>query len=260
MQNFTTTSWNVQGTWNITGHTSLTKVQAELQTAYADVIALQEAEHVKSALQNIYPRNTYNLFVPKSKNNHNVIASKYPIINGREIVFPNWGQKRQLENATTVNLQMHDKTLRIYNCHFPIFRAGPALRLKQLEYIFEDNNDHTGPTIICGDLNTTIPAPGMLRAIIKAWHLEPNSDMVIHNKFLKVAEQETFSQTLTQNGFTEVLSLKTPTWSPFKTEHLELFNLKLDWFMVKGLKTQHIKLGDYVSDHKLIQVTCNIVI
>lgn len=264
MQTISILSWNIQGDTNITGHTRFSKVKPYLQATPADILILQEALHAQTLLSSIGSLRPYNTYIPESntrpKNgfNHSVVLSSYPIQAASELVFPDWGQQRYLENVTKVDVHIGKHILRIYNCHFPIFRTGIATRVKQLEYVLADSLTHTGPTIICGDLNTTTPKDGWRKRIIQTWHMQPGIDAMVDGVKVKTDERELFNTILRRHDFTEVLNIDTPTWSPFKTKNWELFDLKLDWFAVKDLVVVDYTLGKYVSDHRSIKVQLQI--
>lgn len=84
--------------------------------------------------------------------------------------------------------------------------------------------------------------------------MQPAADAMVNGKEITVDERELFNAILRAHGFTEVLNIGTPTWSPFKTKYWELFGLKLDWFAVKNLTMTDYALGEYVSDHRSIEV------
>ena len=267
MQNVSVLSWNIQGKVNITGYTFFNKVKSHLISYSPDIIALQEMCDAEKILKNIQAFKKYNMFIPKfnrggdSRNpgfNHNVLLIKYPILRADEITFPQWNQNAPLENCTRADIQLNNQVLRIYNCHFAIFKVGIATRLKQLEYILSDSRSHKGPIIICGDMNVTIPKMGWNRKVIARWHQEPAQEMSINGTLIDYDERELFDKTISQYGFEEVLDLYTPTWSPFKSKIWEMFKLKLDWFMVKNVEVTNVKLGDYVSDHRPIEVQCRL--
>lgn len=262
MQDFSITSWNAQRELNYTGYTSYKKFKSYVKTFDTDIILLQEMCNAKEYLKNIPELEAYNVFIPKinispanriPSYNFNVILSKYPILKTEEVVFPQWSNHRVLQNCTRVDIQLNDKILRIYNCQLPIFRAGIETRLKQLEFILSDAKNHSGPVIICSDMNTTIPKIGWKRWIISHWHHEPYNEMLV-----EYDERKLFNETIKKYGFRECLNLGTPTWSPWKSKIWEMFNLKLDWFIVKDLEVTNIKLGEYVSDHKSIEANCRV--
>jgi endonuclease/exonuclease/phosphatase family metal-dependent hydrolase len=252
MTQFSVLSWNIQGEWNLTGHTPHRKIRPHLLNSTADIIALQECKNAKKLFKDPEVLQNYHSFIPAS--NHSIILSKYPILRAAEVMFPRWNRKGNLESCSRADIQIGHAAVRIYNCHFQIVRAGPALRLKQLEYLLADAQNHRGPIILCGDLNTTIPQNGWNRRIIKNWHMQPKRDMVVDGKFMEHDERELINRAAANYGFREVADLSIPTWSAFKTKRWEVFKLKLDWFMVKGLNVAGYKLGQYVSDHKAIEV------
>lgn len=262
MKTISVVSWNIQGKINLTGHTSYRKIRRDLLRSTADIIALQECCDLDKMFQEKAIVKKYKIFVPTGHRkrvnnnpgyNHNVVLSRFPITHGSDVVFPIWNQKRYLENATRADIKIKDKILRLYNCHLTIFRVGTATRLKQLEHILEDSKKHDGPTIICGDMNTSIPEPGWKRMLIKSAHLEPKHDLLWRGRPIKTDERELFYNKIIKHGFQEALNLHLPTWSPIKSELWQMFNLKLDWFLVKDLEVLHARLGKYISDHKAIQ-------
>lgn len=185
-----------------------------------------------------------------------MLLSKYPFLRADEIIFPPENHNVPLENCIRSDIRINDQILRIYNCHLGIYKVGITTRLKQLEHILSDARGHYGPTIICGDMNVTVPKTGWNRRIITLWHQEPKQEMSVNGKFIDYDERELFNETINRYGFKEALDLYTPTWSPFKSKHWELFNLKLDWFIFKNLGTTDIRLGDYTSDHRAIFAEC----
>ena len=267
MEKFSVLSWNVQGKTNPTGHTSYKKVLAELSKSDFDIIVLQEMSGAERKLKKFQAENPYNIFISKlnknswlNKNgfNHNVVLSKHPIINAQEIIFSDFSKKRLLENCLRTDIKIKDKTLRLYNCHLAVYKAGPAVRLKQLEFILSDSQNHDGPIIICGDLNPIMPKAGLKRNVIRLWHRQPKPEMRIKDELIIKDEWELLNETATKFGFKEALDLSLPTWSPFKSANWEIFKLKLDWFLIKNLGVNNVELGDYISDHRPIKTVCYI--
>ena len=267
MQNFSVTTWNVQKKINFTGFTSLRKIKSHLSEISSEIIILQEMCDAEKAFKKMPFLKSYNSYIPpinKAKEdgvlgyNYNIILSKYPLVKVGEVAFPKWDKKINLQNCTRADIQHDGKVLRIYNCHFIIFGAGPEIRLKQLEHILSDAKDHPGPVIIGGDLNPTIPKIGWDRKIISLFHEEPKREMFIKGKFMDYDERDLFNKTIKKHGFKEVLNLHVPTWSPFKSKIWEPFKLKLDWFLIKGVKINKVHLDDYVSDHRSIKVVCRV--
>lgn len=262
MRQLSVISWNVQGKINWTGYTPFRKILPSLVAEPADIIALQEMCNAERILARTKAFDEYNIVIPEHNTssfhgkpgfNQNVVFSKFPIVDVKEIIFPYFNTKEHLENATRVDLQIDDTILRIYNCHFTIFRAGIATRLNQFIHILEDAAKHNGPTIICGDLNAAMPKKGIKRKVIRLLHQEPKHEMEIDGKFIDGEERQMFYEILRGFDFIETPDLYTPTWSPLKSERFELFKLKLDWFMVKNLKAELIELGKYISDHRAIK-------
>ncbi len=256
-------SWNVQGKINFTGHTPFNKILPYLLISAPDVIVLQEmcdAELKLNKLPNLLKE--YKIYIPefntRKRNgncfNHNVILSKHPVLEFKEIHFPQLNPGVFLESASRADIKINDSVLRIYNCHFGIFRSGIATRIRQLEHILLDAKKYQGPTVICGDLNVTIPKKSLLRHIISLWHQEPKSEMTINGKLIIEDEREIFNKIIVKHGFKEVFNLYTPTWSPFKSKMWELFCLKLDWFVIKNAEVADARLGDYFSDHRPMEV------
>jgi hypothetical protein len=81
----------------------------------------------------------------------------------------------------------------------------------------------------------------------------PLMGFAYREKPIKTDERELFYNKIIKHGFQEALNLHLPTWSPIKSEWWQMFNLKLDWFLVKDLEVLHARLGKYISDHKAIQ-------
>ena len=267
MKKLSIVNWNVQRKDIITGYTSLKKIRAHLETLPADIIILQEMCNAKKAFGNMPFLKSYNIFIPKINErkynrkpgyNFNVILSRYPIVSAEEMVFPNPNSKAVLQNCTRVKIKLNEKHLLIYNCQLTIIKTGMATRLKQLEYILSDARKHSGPVLICGDMNDVVPKSGWKRKIITLWDREPKKEMFVDGKFVDYEEKKLLSETIRKYGFTEALKLNVPTWSPLKSKILEMFKLKLDWFITKNLKVTSIKLDDYITDHKSIEAECSI--
>lgn len=252
MENLSILSWNVQGELNITGYTFPKKRKAYLASHLYDILALQEIP--EKELSYLTGLRGYHI----AACDDNAILSAHPIINSKNLPFPNFNKNVDLGNFLRADIRIGRQILRLYNCHFAIFRVGMATRQKQLEHIIADCKNHAGPVIICGDLNVTVPKIGLNRSIITAWHQEPKQEMLLGGKFIEGDEREAFSQLANTHGFKEVLDLYTPTWSPFKSEVWELFKLKLDWFLTKNLIVSKAALGEYVSDHRPIIIECQI--
>lgn len=262
MRKLSIVNWNVQRKNPITGYTFLKTIKLHLSTISPDIIILQEMCDARKILKKIPFQKTYHVFIPKLNQkkynrvagyNFNVILSKYPIIETREIVFPKFNHRAILQNCTRVKIKLNGKHLLIYNCQLTIIKAGMATRLKQLEYLLSDAHHHKGPILICGDMNSVIPKSGWNREMIALWDRQPRKEMFVDGKLISYEEKELFSKTIKKYGFRDALKLSTPTWSPLKSKIWEMFKLKLDWFIVKDLKVTSIELDDYITDHKSIE-------
>ena len=275
---FTLLSWNVQNSfrvpaalrwdsvWHmIAGYTPFERIVPYLLYTAPDIITLQEIRDAAEKLATVPELSSYHIFIPKNnskkdhakpESNSNIVLSKFPIVNAKEISFPE--SPKNAENCTCIDIQVEKQLLRLYICHFPIFGVGIVTRLTLLERIISDASSHSGPVVICGDLNTTIPKSGIQRIIVRLWHQIFRNEMLAFGEFIKKDEREVLNDYLKKYGFTDVLELNTPTWSPWKASSFELFNLKLDWLITKGLHIRKTTLGEYVSDHKSIYIECEI--
>lgn len=259
---FTLLSWNVQGQQFRHGPvTKFSKILPYLQKQQADIICLQELTDAAEKLENL---KQYQIFVPAKNTasvrvygaNHNVILSKFPIEESKEIYFPKnlVPAKAVVESASYSRVNIHGEKVHIYNCHFPIIDVGPKSRLKMLKYLFFHAPDNGEPIIFCGDFNVTIVRTGWTRKIIQWWHREPNSELNYEDKFLSEDERFIFNSVAEENKFKEVFELDLPTWSPFYTKFWELFKLKLDWVLCKNLVVLSAEMGPYISDHRPLVV------
>ncbi|PJA92668.1 MAG: hypothetical protein CO133_01945, partial [Candidatus Komeilibacteria bacterium CG_4_9_14_3_um_filter_37_5] len=257
-------SWNIQGRYYRGTYTPFIKIAPYLEKYNADVICLQEFSNAEKKLKKFLHLSEYHVYVPEKNNyseihhnyNHNVILSKYPIIAAREINFSHSINKTP-DQATCVDLQINNKVWRIYNCHLAIDRVGINTRLQQLAIIIKDSTKHQGPVIICGDMNTTIPAAGWQRLIVSLWHQEPKQEMYINGQYYTNSEKYIFQQQARIHGFKETFALNKPTWSPIYSKRWEMFKLKLDWVLTKNLKVEKADLGPYLSDHRPLQIQTN---
>ncbi len=252
--NFSIFNWNIQGTKYYTS-TNFDKVAPALKKADADIFCLQEAQELIKRLSSFDRLKVLNYAFSDGGQGRNIILSKLPIISSGELTFPSF-TNRPLEKALWADIKIGNKIVRIYNCHFEIFGVGPKERADQLKFVLADSKKQAGPVIICGDLNTTIPSVGIKRRIIQWFHKEPNESIVIDGKYFRSDERFAFVKVAEQEGFREALDISKSTWcvTPFGWE---LFNLKLDWFLVRDITTPRISLGDYISDHRAIFAECS---
>lgn len=257
-------SWNIQGNFNWTGFTNFKKVSPSFEETQADILAIQEFSNAEELAPRIENFKNFHKYIPsfnqdetklKKRVNQNVVVSRYPIVHAGEIKFHFKNTYRGIDNITKTDIEVGHKVLRIYNCHFPIFRTSVATRLKMLEVITSDAKTHAGPTIICGDLNTTVADYWWRRLPIRLWHMLPPGYAKIKGRAMETCEAEYIEQNIFKpQGFSEVLDLHTPTFTPFKTTAWQLFKQKLDWFAVKNLKVASAKLHEYISDHRALEV------
>jgi endonuclease/exonuclease/phosphatase family metal-dependent hydrolase len=267
MKKLSIVNWNVQRKNFYIGFTSLKKIREHLSTLESDIIILQEMCNAKKTLDGLSNLNLYNIFIPKINDrkynrkegyNFNVILSRYPIVESKEIIFPKFNQKEILQNCTRIKIKLDKKHLLIYNCQLTIIKAGMATRLKQLEYILDDAKKHKGPVLISGDMNDVVPKAGWKRGLIETLDREPKNEMFIDGKLITYEEKKLFMKTIKKYGFEEALKLNSVTWSPIRSRLWEAFKLKLDWFMVRNMKVKNIKLHDYITDHKSIEAEVGI--
>src|ERR1051326_562487 len=116
MTTFSVLSWNIQGNLNGTGYTFFRKIKPHLLNSGADIIALQEMNGAEKRLTNISELNSFHKFVPASS--QNVIFSKFPLVQVKEIEFPKSIHNGYLENFSRTDIVIHNQILRLYNCHF----------------------------------------------------------------------------------------------------------------------------------------------
>lgn len=253
---FSVLDWNIQGKKYYT-QTNFQKIQPALEEIAADIICLQEGETIIDKLPYFRETHKYNyVFSPEDEDGINVILSKFKIIKHGQINCPSFLDKRSGE-VIWANLEIQDQVLKIYNCHFEIDGLGPQERAAALKFILADAQKYNGPTIICGDFNTTIPASGFGRKFIQWFHKEPSSSLLIGDQDYLKDERYSFIKILEQAGYQEKTDILKTTWSAFRIR-LEIFNLKLDWFFVRGLKASKATLGKYISDHRSILVKCEL--
>jgi endonuclease/exonuclease/phosphatase family metal-dependent hydrolase len=247
------------------------KILPELVKTNADVICLQEMPDAKDKFRNSPKLGAYQKFIPKLNNtedknkpgfNHNVLLSRHPILSAEEIIFPKFSEKSAvLESAIKADIKVGEKIVRLYTCHLNITQTGIIARLRQLDTILKDAVNWDGPIIICGDMNTAMPKNQIIRRIFKWWHKWPNEEIGVSKEHKNLAEKEILHNRFKEHGFKELLDLNQPTWAPFplRSSGIELFKLKLDWFLVKNLHAAEATLGRYISDHRPVNVVCRLL-
>jgi endonuclease/exonuclease/phosphatase family metal-dependent hydrolase len=246
---FSMISWNVQGTKHYTS-TKFQKIRPILENSQADIFCFQEGQGILNHREDIkWKKNLrYEAFLEDSEGG-NLILSRFPIIQSQNITFQHLN-KRPSGKVIRADVKIEEKIVRIYNCHFGIVGIGPRERAKSLKTIIKDSETTSGPIIICGDLNTTIPAKGWRRRIIQSFHKEPPENPMDNPEFFDKDERYHIQDIARRYGFRDNLKITQSTWSlPFR---FEFAKLKLDWFLTKGVEGVSCTLNKYVSDHRMI--------
>jgi len=190
------------------------------------------------------------VFSPEDEDGTNVILSRFPIVTSGVINLAETFAKPS-GKVLWADIKIGDKTIKVYNCHFGIVGSGPRTRIESLKIILQDSKKYSLPTIICGDLNTTIPARGWKRKITQWFHNEPDSSLFTEGKYPDDDERYSLLAVAEQDGFQETTDINRTTWV-VSSLNLEIFRLKLDYFLVKGLKANKSLLSGYISDHRSI--------
>jgi endonuclease/exonuclease/phosphatase (EEP) superfamily protein YafD len=253
---FSVLDWNIQGKKYYT-HTSFKKIQPALEKIDADIICLQEGETIINKLPYFKQAHKYNyIFSREDKDGINVILSKFKIISSGQINCPSFLDKSTGE-VLWAKLEIAGQILKLYNCHFEIHGVGPKERAAALKFILADARRFLGPTIICGDFNTTVPPAGFGRKFVKWFHNVPGSSLLKEGEDCLKDERYSFVKIISRDGFQEMTDITKTTWSAFSIRW-EIFNLKLDWFFIRGLKASKAVLGHYLSDHRSVLVKCRL--
>lgn len=247
--NFSVLNWNIEGSKYYTS-TKLRKVIPHLEKSTADIFCLQEAQELREKIILSDKFSNFNYAFPKNKEDRNIILSKFPIINSGEISFPVTIYS-VLEKAIWADIKINEELIRIYNCHLEIVGIGPKQRLEQLNFILEDAKQHQGPVIVCGDMNTTIPAAGYGRKFIKWFHKVASDNLITDQEYLHLDERHFFLKKAELAGFKDAVNLHDSTWCLMPLRW-EIFKLKLDWFLIRNIEKPEVSLGKYVSDHRSI--------
>ncbi|QQG52309.1 MAG: endonuclease/exonuclease/phosphatase family protein [Candidatus Falkowbacteria bacterium] len=253
---FSVLDWNIQGKKYYT-HTLFKKVKPALEKINADIICLQEGETIIDELDYFKEAHKYNyVFSPEDKNGINVILSKFKIISSGQINCPSFLDRISGE-VLWANLEIGNKVLKIYNCHFEIHDIGPKERAAALKFILADAKKFIGPAIICGDFNTVVPAAGFGRKFVQRFHRVPAASLLRGSEDYLKDERYPFLKIINGGGFKDMTDIKRTTWSVFSIRW-EIFHLKLDWFFIRGLKASKAILGKYISDHRSVLVKCKL--
>lgn len=269
MPDFSLLSWNIMhGRFIGNIHDA---VRGYLDKLNPDIICLQETPgRIRRIL---HPIRTRHLVIPKhftaireGPRNHNIIASNFTITASGEIGIPhranrlkNFIGQRDASFATWADISFKGTTVRVYNCHLKTIGAGIGDRLKAIQKIFAHSLSLKGPVFVCGDMNTTLPRIKFIRHLIKFWHRNPSRASMVDGKEWIEDEKFIFYQLARKYGFREALDLDTPTWGiPYSESIEQLFNLKLDWMLVRDMSEVRARLGPLISDHRPIYATCKI--
>jgi endonuclease/exonuclease/phosphatase family metal-dependent hydrolase len=249
--------------WNILLGKPFPRVTAYLKKHLSDVICLQEmplSEHKMARLKKL---NGYNLALSSFRKGEsgsyvsNIILSRLPIINSGEIEFPQLydyrirGYPKWRERTIVIfsDIKASTGTLRIYNCHLRISQNGIRERLADVKEVYEHAKQFAGPVIICGDMNTSITKSGIYRKVIMWFHKMPKESLSIDGQIYTKDERYVFTKVAKAYSYQDILPIEHSTWAIPETS-IELFNLKLDWFLTKNISNARASLGPYISDHR----------
>ena len=270
-------TWNTMGsTWHLIRKTFLSglsrrviygKMKPFLNDDLSDILCLQEAlpylpNGLKSHLQNLGFSSISH--ADSAKGNSTLIASKFPIIDSGEIMLEtpdDFPTKNSVDPSPRtclwVDCDINGSRLRVYTCQLRIRGMGIQERLMFLERILSHAQQITYPVIVCGDMNTTIPKQGLARSIVRFIHNEPDDSMVVDGTYHALDERYAFHSVAQRFGFRENIDVEKATWAlPYTS--WELFGLKLDWFLTKGIERTEYSFGPYISDHRPISVVLSI--
>lgn len=246
---FSILNWNIEGSKYYT-RTSLKKISPNLEKSTADIFCLQEAQEIREKISTFGNIEKLNRVFQENINDRNVILSRFPVKSSGELAFPE-SISGSLERAVWADIEIEDKTVRIYNCHLEIVGVGPKQRAEQLKHVLSDAKKHIGPVIVCGDMNTTVPAAGFRRKFIQWFHKVASEDIILNEEYIHKDERHSFIKIAEQEGFIEATDISKATWCVMPLRW-EIFKLKLDWFFVRDIEKPKISMGKYISDHRSI--------
>lgn len=246
---FSILNWNIEGSKYYT-RTSFKKISPNLKESTADIFCLQEAQEIKEKISTFSNIEKFNYVFQNNINDRNVILSRFPVKSSGELSFPDT-ISASLEKAIWADIEIDGKTVRIYNCHLEIVGVGPKQRAEQLKHILNDAKKHIGPVIICGDMNTTVPAAGLKRKFIQWFHKVATKNIVLDENHIHNDERHSFIKIAEQEGFIEATDISKATWCIMPLRW-EIFKLKLDWFFIRDIEKPKISMGNYISDHRSI--------
>lgn len=264
MKDFNVLSWNIMGQ-GITIST-YDKILKKLNDLRVDILCLQELFPSRKRVEQIQKLGNYHMV--REKNLITIdkiydacfIFSKYPIIDSGEIEFKDPAAVRKIKKIVDTNrctwtdIKFNGDKVRIYNCHLKLIQTGIAERLKFMNLILNHAKKASGPVIICGDMNTVIPAVGLARKIIQKFHNIPDQDQYINGEYYQKDERYIFEKLVESLTFKNITDTKQTTWA-FPHTSFEIFKLKLDWFFIKNIQHKSIQFLPYTSsDHRPILV------
>lgn len=216
-----------------------------------DIVCLQEVFDEKTLIHHS-SLEKYTCITPPKKGtikkdtDDQIILSSFPVVSKGSLYFDSLGMKTG--SALWVVLNMNNTHVRIYNCHLTVDDGiGMVQRKKMLDYICRHAAKTSIPTIICGDMNTSIPRHGLGRWAVRIIHGPPIASMIINGELFEEDERFTFVQTAEEHGYSAA-NLSETTWAIPHTS-IEWPGLKLDWILSKGIRTD-VTFGPYISDHK----------
>jgi len=267
MTRFSVLSWNVQGIRTY-ARTDFQKAIPGIDNSEADIICLQEVPFAFEKIKLLKKKNKYCSVISKYNRNpcedtsplrynHNVILTKYPMLQSGEIIFSSKIKSILFENAIWSDIKINKQKIRVYNCHFRISGVGIKERIWQLRQVIMHASAWKHPVIICGDMNTTIPQEGLSRKVVQLVHSNPGESIKLNGAYFRKDERFAFNAEAKRHGFNELLSLDKATWALPGTSW-EIFGLKLDWFLAKKIKRIKSAYGKYISDHRAITVKCEL--
>lgn len=247
-------------TQNIFLSKRLKKLIKFINEQQADIYCLQEIRGQRVA-KKISQKTSYPFLLSESTTAmyrykmHNLFLTKLKILKSGHLLFLKPRKVRGSSSAGLsfwATLKKDSKKFRIYNCHLSVAGVHPQERLKLLQKIIKHSQKFNGPVIICGDMNTVLPDKPRNIRIVKWFTKTPlTKDELIQFKRERKNEAHDFYALAKKLGFAEAAELHKNTWVlPFT--RWELFGLKLDWMLYKGLVKHNHTVGKPIGDHKAI--------
>lgn len=145
--------------------------------------------------------------------------------------------------------------IKIYNSYLSMNGVGIEERQSILESILNDAKKFDGPTVICGDMNTVTAETKIQQKVFEMWCGLPKPNPEFLKNFSSESEKFVFYETAQKNGFKEISDVNDGTFVfPLSNPVFKkpLFNLKLDWFMIKGFSGSETFSSAYIGDHRAI--------